>query len=174
MKRIGYFILSFCLIFVALFFAGCKNKPDDGKMTQIRVVGLGDSISAGFAPSDTELYSYYDDYTKGKSKINTMCFTNLLANTFAGENVKINAVSYAQSGDASSDLVKKLNDAKTYPDLNDYLADGTLKKLTEEEAVKAEEDLEAKTVVMLKKIAEKKGINTRGMKKAEIIEAIRG
>ena len=64
--------------------------------------------------------------------------------------------------------------AKLYPDLNDYLADGTLKKLTEEEAVKAEEDLEAKTVVMLKKIAEKKGINTRGMKKAEIIEAIRG
>ena len=64
--------------------------------------------------------------------------------------------------------------AKLYPDLNDYLADGTLKKLTEEEAVKAEEDLEAKTVVMLKKIAESKGINTRGMKKAEIIEAIRG
>ena len=64
--------------------------------------------------------------------------------------------------------------AKTFPDLNDYLADGTLKKLTEAEAKKAEEDLEAKTVVMLKKMAEKKGINTRGMKKAEIIEALRG
>ena len=64
--------------------------------------------------------------------------------------------------------------AKIYPDLDDYLADGTLKKLTEDEAKKAEEDLEAKTVVMLKEIAEKKGINTRGMKKAEIIEAIRG
>ena len=64
--------------------------------------------------------------------------------------------------------------AKMYPDLNDYLADGTLKKLTEEEAKKAEEDLEAKTVVMLKKIASKKGINVKGMKKAEIIEALRG
>ena len=64
---------------------------------------------------------------------------------------------------------------KTYPDLADYLADGTLKKLTEDEAKKAEEDLEAKTVVMLKQLAEKKGITiTRGMKKAEIIEALRG
>jgi len=64
--------------------------------------------------------------------------------------------------------------AKLYPDLNDYLADGTLKKLTEAEAKKAEEDLEVKTVAMLKEIAAKKGINTRGMKKAEIIEALRG
>ena len=58
------------------------------------------------------------------------------------------------------------------------ITDDVLKKLTEfnlaHRTEPAEEDLEAKTVVMLKKIAEKKGINTRGMKKAEIIEAIRG
>ena len=63
--------------------------------------------------------------------------------------------------------------AKTYPDLNDYLADGTLKKLTEEEAVKAEEDLELKTVSMLRKMATKKCIDTKGMKKDEIIKALK-
>ena len=63
--------------------------------------------------------------------------------------------------------------AKLYPDLADFLEDGTLKKLTEAEAKKAEEDLEVKTVAMLKKIASKKGIDTKGMKKAEIIEALR-
>ena len=63
--------------------------------------------------------------------------------------------------------------AKVYPDLVDFLNDGTLKKLTDEEAKQAEEDLEAKTVVMLKKIASKKGVDTKGMKKAEIIEALR-
>ena len=62
---------------------------------------------------------------------------------------------------------------KVYPDLNDYIADGTLKKLTEAEAKKAEEDLEVKTVAMLKEIAQKKGIDVRGKKKAEIIEALR-
>ena len=63
--------------------------------------------------------------------------------------------------------------AKLFPDLNDYLEDGTLKKLTEAEAKQAEEDLEVKTVAMLKKMAEKKGIGTKGLKKAEIIEALR-
>ena len=62
---------------------------------------------------------------------------------------------------------------KTYPDLGDYVDSGILKVLTEEEAKKAEEDLEIKTVAMLKQIAEKKGINVKGMKKAEIIEAIK-
>ena len=62
---------------------------------------------------------------------------------------------------------------KTYPDLGDYVANGILKVLTEAEAKKAEEDFEAKTVAMLKDIAAKKGINVKGMKKAEIIEAIK-
>ena len=60
---------------------------------------------------------------------------------------------------------------KTYPDLGDYVDNGILKILTE--AVKAEEDLEVKTVAMLKDIAAKKGIDTKGMKKAEIIEALK-
>ena len=62
---------------------------------------------------------------------------------------------------------------KTYPDLADYVDEGILKILTEAEAVKAEEDLEMKTVAMLKDIAAKKGINVKGMKKAEIIEALK-
>ena len=62
---------------------------------------------------------------------------------------------------------------KTYPDLGDYVDNGILKILTEAEAVKAEEDLEVKTVAMLKGIAAKKGIDTKGMKKAEIIEALK-
>ena len=62
---------------------------------------------------------------------------------------------------------------KLYPDLGDYVDKGILKILTEEEAIKAEEDLEEKTVAMLKQIAEKKGINVKGMRKAEIIEALK-
>lgn len=62
---------------------------------------------------------------------------------------------------------------QTYPDLGDYVDKGILKILTEEEAVKAEEDLEVKTVAMLKDIAAKKGIDVKGMKKAEIIEALK-
>ena len=62
---------------------------------------------------------------------------------------------------------------KLYPDLGDYVDEGILKILTEAEAKKAEEDLEEKTVVMLKQIAEKKGINVKGMRKAEIIETLK-
>ncbi len=60
-----------------------------------------------------------------------------------------------------------------YPDLGEYVDGGILKILTEAEAKKAEEDLEEKTVAMLKQIAEKKGINVKGMRKAEIIEALK-
>lgn len=62
---------------------------------------------------------------------------------------------------------------KTYPDLGDYVEKGILKVLTEAEAKRAEEDFEAKTVAMLKDIAAKKGINVKGMKKAEIIKALK-
>ena len=61
-----------------------------------------------------------------------------------------------------------------YPDLAEYIKTGELKVLTEAEAKQAEEELEFKTVAMLKKIAEKKGIDTKGMKKAEIIKALKG
>lgn len=63
--------------------------------------------------------------------------------------------------------------AKLYPAIQDMLDSGELKVITEAEAVKAEEDLELKTVAMLRKMATKKGIDTKGMKKDEIIQALK-
>ena len=63
--------------------------------------------------------------------------------------------------------------AKMYPAIQGMLDSGELKVITEAEAVKAEEDLELKTVAMLKKMATKKGIDTKGMKKDEIIKALK-
>lgn len=67
--------------------------------------------------------------------------------------------------------IKKI--AKMYPAIQGMLDSGELKIITEAEAVKAEEDLELKTVAMLRKIATKKGIDTKGMKKEEIIKALK-
>ena len=67
--------------------------------------------------------------------------------------------------------IKKI--AKMYPAIQDMLDSGELKVITEAEAVKAEEDLELKTVAMLRKMATKKGIDTKGMKKDEIITALK-
>jgi hypothetical protein len=63
--------------------------------------------------------------------------------------------------------------AKLYPAIQDSLDSGELKIISETEAKKAKEDLEEKTVVMLKKIAIKKGIDVKGLKKAEIIKALK-
>lgn len=63
--------------------------------------------------------------------------------------------------------------AKLYPAIQDSIDSGELKVITEAEAVKAEEDLELKTVAMLRKMATKKGIDTKGMKKDEIIQALK-
>ena len=63
--------------------------------------------------------------------------------------------------------------AKLYPAIQGMLDSGELKIITETEAKKAEEDLEVKTVAMLRKIASKKGIDTKGMKKDEIIKALK-
>ena len=67
--------------------------------------------------------------------------------------------------------IKKI--AKMYPAIQGMLDSGELKVITEAEAVKAEEDLELKTVAMLKKMAYKQGIDTKGMKKDEIIKALK-
>lgn len=67
------------------------------------------------------------------------------------------------------DAIKKL-----YPAIDSMLKNGELKIVSEEEAKKSLEDLEEKTVAMLKKIAVKKGIDVKGMKKADIIKALRG
>lgn len=63
--------------------------------------------------------------------------------------------------------------AKLYPAIQDSLDSGELKIISETEAKKAVDDLEAKTVAMLKKIAIKKGIDVKGLKKAEIIKALK-
>ena len=63
--------------------------------------------------------------------------------------------------------------AKLYPAIQDSLDSGELKIISEAESKKAEEDLEVKTIAMLKKIAAKKGIDTKGMKKAEIIKTLK-
>ena len=63
--------------------------------------------------------------------------------------------------------------AKLYPAIQDSIDTGELKIITETEAKKAEEDLELKPVAMLRKIATKKGIDTKGMKKDEIIKALK-
>lgn len=67
------------------------------------------------------------------------------------------------------DAIKKL-----YPAIDSMLKNGELKIVSEEEAQKSLEDLEEKTVAMLKKIAVKKGIDVKGLKKADIIKALRG
>lgn len=67
------------------------------------------------------------------------------------------------------DAIKKL-----YPAIDSMLKNGELKIVSEEEAQKSLEDLEEKTVAMLRKIAVKKGIDVKGMKKADIIKALRG
>ena len=67
--------------------------------------------------------------------------------------------------------IKKIS--KLYPAIQGMLDSGELKIITEAEAVKAEEDLELKTVAMLRKMASKKGIDTKGMKKDEIIKALK-
>lgn len=116
MKRLLSSVLSFCLIFLALFFAGCVQE-DVPTPTTVKVVGLGDSISAGYAPQNTDLYEYYYDYLTGKTKVNQMCFTNVVANKLVDSATKVEVKSYAESGDTTDDLVNKLNDTKTYPAL---------------------------------------------------------
>lgn len=63
--------------------------------------------------------------------------------------------------------------AKLYPAIQDSLDSGELKIISETEAKKAKEDLDAKTVAMLKKIAIKRGIDVKGLKKADIIKALK-
>lgn len=65
------------------------------------------------------------------------------------------------------DAIKKL-----YPAIDSMLKNGELKIVSEEEAQKSLEDLEEKTVAMLRKIAVKKGIDVKGLKKADIIKAL--
>ena len=61
-----------------------------------------------------------------------------------------------------------------YHDLNDYVAKGLLVVVTEQQAQEALENLEEKTIALLRKVAAKKGIDVKGLrKKADIINAIK-
>lgn len=117
MKKIFVLMLSFCLIFVSVFFAGCGEVETKQDTKTICILGLGDSISAGYAPKNTDLYEYYYDYISGEQSINEMCFTNLLAEQLKTETTNVSTKSYAQSGDKTSDLVERLNNSKAYPTL---------------------------------------------------------
>lgn len=63
---------------------------------------------------------------------------------------------------------------KLYPAIDTMLNNGELKIVSEEEAKKSLDELEEKTVAMLRKIAVKKGIDVKGLKKADLIKALRG
>lgn len=118
MKKILSLILVFCLAFSAILFCGCNEKQPEVKSPQnINIVAFGDSISAGYGPENSEMYSYYNNYAIGRNKINEKCFSYVLTNSLCEEEATIKAVGYAESGDTTDDLIDKLNDKKNYPDL---------------------------------------------------------
>lgn len=116
MKEILKIILCVCLIVVGITFTGCENT-ENTKTKSIKILGLGDSISAGYAPQDTDLCEYYQKYVNGEVKINEKCFTKLIDNYYSSNQITTTSISYANSGDDTSDLVEKLNNKKKYPDL---------------------------------------------------------
>ena len=117
MKKILSFVLVFCLAFSAILFFGCNEKqPEEKTQKNVNIVAFGDSISAGYGPQNSEMYSYYNNYVIGRNKINEKCFSYALANNIRSEDVTISAVSYAESGDTTDDLIEKLNDKRNYPD----------------------------------------------------------
>ena len=101
--------LSLCLVLLAMFFVGCAPEEVAQKV-YVNVVGLGDSISAGYAPNNTEMSSYYNDYISNRVLANKMSFTYLMGEAIANSSSRVTTRSYAQSGDKTSDLVEKLND----------------------------------------------------------------
>ena len=118
MKKILSLVLVFCLAFSAILFFGCNEKqPEEKTPKNVNIVAFGDSISAGYGPQGSEMYSYYNNYVIGRNKINEKCFSYALASSIRSEDVTISAVSYAESGDTTDDLIEKLNDKRNYPDL---------------------------------------------------------
>ena len=117
MKNLINLFLCFCMVLLTVCFAGCDNNQNGQNARYLKVVGLGDSISAGYSPQNTSLYSYYNDYISNNTKINEMCYTNIVANNFVDEKTFVSAKSYATSGDTSANLVNKLQDSKSYPDI---------------------------------------------------------
>ncbi len=116
MKKLLKIFLCVCLVFVTITFTGCKNDEQTSTKS-IKILGLGDSISAGYAPQDTDLHEFYQKYINKEVKINEKCFTKLISNYYSANQFTSTATSYANSGDDTSDLVEKLNNKKNYPDL---------------------------------------------------------
>lgn len=106
--------MSFILL--ALFLAGCGNV-EVPQTTNVKVLGLGDSISAGYAPSESDMYSFYNEYETGKVQINKKCFTYVVGENISNDYIKATSTSHAQSGDKTEDLISKLNNEKVLNDL---------------------------------------------------------
>ena len=120
-----YVFFAIIILFSSFLITSCgKNdnsqpSTDDTtpKIQTFNVVGLGDSISAGYAVTGSDMYNSYMAYVNGETKINQMCFTNLIASAYADTKENVSVTSYAKSGDKSSDLVAKFNDGNNYPNL---------------------------------------------------------
>ena len=96
MKKFLSLILVFCLAYSAILFCGCdEEQTKEITPSNINIVAFGDSISAGYGPQDSEMYSYYNNYVVGRTKINEKCFSYALANSLRKDEVTLKAVSYA-------------------------------------------------------------------------------
>ena len=94
------------------------DNNDQNIKTTISIVGFGDSISAGYAVSGSDMYDAYISYDNDETDINSMCYTNLIANKLAESYETVNVKSYAKSGDTTADLMDKIEDKTTYPNLD--------------------------------------------------------
>src|SRR5574344_1105567 len=102
-SKLVFYILAFCM----LFLFGCSTNTLTKIDKTYKVVALGDSISAGYAPTGTELYNDYNDYVSKKTDINVKCYTQLFSDSFLENYTRVEVVSHAQSGDTSTQLVTK-------------------------------------------------------------------
>lgn len=117
-----YVFFAIIILFSSFLITSCgKNdnsqpSTDDTtpKIQTFNIVGLGDSISAGYAVTGSDMYNSYMSYVNGDTNINDMCFTNLIASAYADTKENVNVTSYAKSGDKSSDLVAKFADTANY------------------------------------------------------------
>ncbi len=144
MKKRNVFNLIVCLVmaFLVMFVVtGCLENPDRDRIydnssinqsdnngengedsknenpTTINIIGLGDSIAAGYAVEGTDMYASYTAFDGGEVGINEMCYTNIIATQFSGSYDTVNVKSYAQSGDKTSDLVAKFDNVNVANDI---------------------------------------------------------
>ena len=76
----------------------------------LNVVILGDSIAAGYAPQDGDLYSEFIKYNddKGTAEYTVGCYGELFTQRYQDDFTNINIISHAVSGHKSQDLLTLL------------------------------------------------------------------